>query len=170
MGSSQADELERSAARFEADGFWLKCIATLKQVVKVDPSRRYVHLKLAELYLRLGLGDEAAVALAAEKWRLEDDEAPRYLAVVTALVEERPTDAALAVDRAFALACLGRTDDASAEVSRAVPLLRREFPELVANALAVRVTADDLHALRLALLQRTRAERDSRRLDFTLPN
>ena len=41
------------------DGFFLKSVAVNKQILKLDPERPDIHLKLASLYERLGLRNDA---------------------------------------------------------------------------------------------------------------
>lgn len=54
-----ADAFARSAGPFELDGYFLKAIALLKQVLVIDPARKDINLRLAELHQMLQLMPEA---------------------------------------------------------------------------------------------------------------
>ncbi|HLG18374.1 MAG TPA: tetratricopeptide repeat protein [Bdellovibrionota bacterium] len=45
--------------QYAGDGFFLKATAVFKQILKTDPSKVSVYLRLAELYKQLGLNSEA---------------------------------------------------------------------------------------------------------------
>jgi tetratricopeptide (TPR) repeat protein len=49
----------RIAELYTADGFFLKAIAIYKKINKIDPTRLDVHRRLAELYTRQGLNQDA---------------------------------------------------------------------------------------------------------------
>jgi tetratricopeptide (TPR) repeat protein len=49
----------QTAASFSEDGFFVKAIAIYKKVIKLDPTRLEVYEKLADLYHRQGLTNEA---------------------------------------------------------------------------------------------------------------
>ena len=49
------------ASHYENDGFHLKAVAVYKQVLKIDNSLRDIHIKLASLYIELGLLSDACI-------------------------------------------------------------------------------------------------------------
>ena len=72
-----ADALLEAAAIFERSGFGLKAVATLREVLTIDPSRAAVHLALARAYAQLQLVDEARAAIDRYLATLPDDGGPR---------------------------------------------------------------------------------------------
>ncbi len=54
-----ADAFARVGECYERDGFFLKSVALLKQVLKLNPERNDINFKLADLHLKLELLREA---------------------------------------------------------------------------------------------------------------
>ena len=73
-----ADAIEhfsRIADVYTNDGFFLKAIAILKKINKIDPTRLDVHDRLADLYARQGLTQDARshYVVLAEQWLKKND-------------------------------------------------------------------------------------------------
>lgn len=73
-----ADAIEhfgRIADLYSTDGFFLKAIAILKKINKIDPTRLDVYDRLADLYARQGLTQDARshYAVLAEQWLKKND-------------------------------------------------------------------------------------------------
>ena len=58
--------LLRLAKQHESDGFFLKAVAVLKQLLKLQPDHLEAHERLARVFLALGLGSDAVPHLAAQ--------------------------------------------------------------------------------------------------------
>ena len=73
-----ADAIEhfsRIAELYTNDGFFLKAIAIYKKINKIDPTRLEIYDRLAELYARQGLTQDARshYAVLAEQWLKKND-------------------------------------------------------------------------------------------------
>ncbi|HEV8231776.1 MAG TPA: tetratricopeptide repeat protein [Thermoanaerobaculia bacterium] len=73
-----ADAIEhfvRIAELYSADGFFLKAIAIFKKINKIDPTRLDIYERLAELYTRQGLTQDARshYHTLAEQWLKKND-------------------------------------------------------------------------------------------------
>lgn len=157
-----ADAFARVAGCFEREGFPLKAIALLKQVLVLDPGRRDAHLRLAELHCALELTAEAEAAL---RQGLEPGVRPADAAlairVCRRFVAAQPTAPRFHVELAGALLAQRRTEEARAALEAAAALLRpvhealATFTDELAKDLAAQrealTVSAGLQALRLAL-------------------
>jgi tetratricopeptide (TPR) repeat protein len=57
--SEAADYYQKTAQRYASDGFYVKAIAVYKKIHRIEPTRHEVLLRLAELYERQGLVNDA---------------------------------------------------------------------------------------------------------------
>jgi tetratricopeptide (TPR) repeat protein len=57
--SQAVSTYDRVAVYYSERGFFLKAVAVWKQILNIDPSYTEAHLKLAELYVQLGLAPDA---------------------------------------------------------------------------------------------------------------
>jgi len=73
--SDAIEHFARIAELYTNDGFFLKAIAIYKKINKIDPTRLDVYERLAELYERQGLTQEARshYAVLAEQWLKKND-------------------------------------------------------------------------------------------------
>lgn len=89
-----ADAFARLARTYELDGYGLKAIAILKQVLVIDPSRNDVNLRLAELHQMFQLMSEAmAYARTALRTAQRTNDLATKLAASQKIVELDPTAA-----------------------------------------------------------------------------
>lgn len=170
----------RVAECYERDGFFLKAVALLKLVLKLDPDSPGTTFKLGVLHLRLGLPDDATayfhrVLVEAKRSGSE----PPLVEVSTRLVEIDPKRPEFRLYFAHVLLWTGQKDEARAELLTASSLLRPSHPDLAAKAEDLELCAGPdstsaelkaVTALRLELYTRARLERDLHRLDFSQPN
>lgn len=148
-----AEAFSRVEECYARDGFNLKAIARLKQVLTIQPSRGGTRSRLVELFLREGMVLEATAFFredVAVSGRAEPSVAERELFFAAVLIDA------------------GREDDARAELAKADLLLRAEMPEL-AEAVA-RVLQLDVDAMKPAIAEIGERLSVVRVLDFSMPN
>jgi tetratricopeptide (TPR) repeat protein len=86
------------AENFTADGFFVKAIAIYKKIVKLDPIRLEAYEKLASLYHRQGLLNEARTQYQVlADYYLKHDNRTSAIAIYERLAEVDPSDPALRV-------------------------------------------------------------------------
>ena len=137
--AAAADTYQRVAALYEQQGLHQKAIAVYKQILQIDPSRDALHLKLADLYVRLGLA------------QLEPLEA-----VYRKMLQVDASNVATRIRLAELLSKLGRNADAVAEFEESCKLLesmgRQEEWGRVAERLSFFKPDDATLARKLAAL------------------
>jgi tetratricopeptide (TPR) repeat protein len=83
----------RIAESFSADGFFLKAIAIYKKINKIDPTRLDIYERLAELYARQGLTQDArSHYLTLGEQSLKRNDLPGGIAAYGKLAALDPTD------------------------------------------------------------------------------
>ncbi|MFO0598259.1 MAG: tetratricopeptide repeat protein [Myxococcaceae bacterium] len=170
----------RVADCYERDGFFLKAVALLKQVLKLDPDRPGANFKLGVLHLKLQLLNEATIyfGYALSDAKRNGAELP-WVEVSTRLVESNPKQPEFRLYFAHVLLWTGQKDLARNELVEAAKLLRPRDPDLASKAESLELSADTettqaeleaLNTIRRELDYRARIDADMRRLDFSQPN
>lgn len=126
MNSRQAaiETYSRVAIAYDQQGFFLKAIAVYKQILQIDPNLVQLYLKLAELYVKLGLGSDAMQhldALAQRYARAEDHDS--LAMVYRRMLQVDPASVGTRIRLAELLSKLDRGDEAAAEFEAACSLL-----------------------------------------------
>lgn len=124
-----ADAIEhfnRIAEAYSADGFFLKAIAIYKKINKIDPTRLDVHDRLADLYARQGLTQDARshYFVLAEQW-LKKNDLPGAIAAYSKLTALDPADLKIQTRLADLHRAAGETDRAVARYDAIGGLLLR---------------------------------------------
>jgi pilus assembly protein FimV len=120
-----ANMLLQVAESYSADGFFLKAVAVYKQILKLDPSRIDVNVKLAELYQQLGLMSDAMgqFQLVANHYDREG-KLTELSDVLRRMVDLDPENVASRIKLAEMFAKQGATRDAIAEFRKAATFLK----------------------------------------------
>src|SRR5689334_23231180 len=123
--SHAATMLLQVAESYSADGFFLKAVAVYKQILKLDPSRIDVNVKLAELYQQLGLMSDAMgqFQLVANHYDREG-KLTELSDVLRRMVDLDPENVASRIKLAEMFAKQGATRDAIAEFRKAATFLK----------------------------------------------
>lgn len=155
--AAAADTYQRVAALYEQQGLHQKAIAVYKQILQIDPSRDALHLKLADLYVRLGLGPDAMQHLTAAAQRFAKAAQLEPLeAVYRKMLQVDASNVATRIRLAELLSKLGRNADAVAEFEESCKLLesmgRQEEWGRVAERLSFFKPDDATLARKLAAL------------------
>ncbi|HEY8430147.1 MAG TPA: tetratricopeptide repeat protein [Sandaracinaceae bacterium] len=117
----------RVAAQYAQQGFFLKAVAVYKQIIKLDPSRLDVQLKLAEMYEMLQLTSDALTTyehVAASYARAGDVD--RALSTLAKMTEIDPENIPVRIKYAEALSKAGRTKDAADAFEVGAQLLEQQ--------------------------------------------
>ncbi|HEY7213435.1 MAG TPA: tetratricopeptide repeat protein, partial [Thermoanaerobaculia bacterium] len=87
------DFFTQIAERYTAEGFFVKAIAIYKKIIKLDPTRLEVYEKLAELYHKQGLTNEARTQyqVLADYYQKHDN-APSAIAIYHKMAEVEPNN------------------------------------------------------------------------------
>lgn len=115
------------AAQYGQQGFFLKAVAVYKQILKLDPSRLDVQLKLAEMYEMLQLTSDALSTyehVAGGFARAGDIE--RALTTLAKMTEIDPENIPVRIKYAEALSKAGRTKEAAAAFESGATLLKEQ--------------------------------------------
>lgn len=113
------------ARSYATDGFFLKAVAVFKQVLKLDPARVDVTLRLAELYQQLGLMSDAMAQLQAASAHYEKvGSIPESLEIARRMVELEPDNLASRIRLADLHARAEQTGEALKELRSAADQLR----------------------------------------------
>jgi tetratricopeptide (TPR) repeat protein len=113
------------ADQYADQGFFLKAVAVYKQILKLDPSRLDIQLKLAEMYEMLQLVSDALSTyehVAAGYARAGDID--RALSTLQKMTELDPENIPIRIKCAEALSKAGRTKEAAAEFEAGAQLLK----------------------------------------------
>lgn len=119
------DTYAKVANRYADQGFFLKAVAVYKQILKLDPTRLDVQLKLAEMYEMLQLVSDALSAyehVAAGYARAGDID--QALATLQKMTELDPENIPIRIKCAEALSKAGRTKEAADEFEAGAQLLK----------------------------------------------
>ncbi|HVS64354.1 MAG TPA: tetratricopeptide repeat protein [Thermoanaerobaculia bacterium] len=110
--SEAADYYQQTAQQYATDGFYVKAIAVYKKIHRIEPSRHEVLLRLAELYERQGLINDARAhytQLAEYYTRQEDHRSA--VETYQRIVELEPENPGHRLKLADAYRQLGRLDE-----------------------------------------------------------
>ena len=147
--NNQAIELfEQIAEQYADDGFLVKAIAIYKKIIKLDPTRLEIYEKLADLYHRQGLVNEARTQYQVlADYYVKHDQPASLASVYERMVELEPEDPSHRVKLADLCQEIDRVDDAM-EQYRAIAELMLEHgrPDEAAQVYrqALTVSAKDL--------------------------
>ena len=117
----------RVADQYAEQGFFLKAVAVYKQILKLDPSRLDVQLKLAEQYEMLQLVSDALSTyehVAAGYARAGNID--KALATLQKMTELDPENIPVRIKCAEALSKAGRTKEAAEEFEAGAGLLKQQ--------------------------------------------
>jgi len=82
------------ADQYTSEGFFVKAIAIFKKIIKLDPTRLEVYERLAELYHKQGLINEAKTQYQVlADYYVKHDNAASAISIFQAMVELEPEDA-----------------------------------------------------------------------------
>ena len=111
---------EQVAEEYYYQGFYLKSVAVLKQILRLDPTRTDIQVKLAELYQQLNLVSDgmAQYRAVAETFR-ERGDTERNLEVLARIAEIEPDDINTHLTMGEQLSQLGRVDEAADAFAKA---------------------------------------------------
>ena len=110
--SEAADYYQQTAQQYASDGFYVKAIAVYKKIHRIEPSRHEVLLRLAELYERQGLVNDARAhytQLAEHYSRQEDHRSA--VETYQRMVDLEPENLGNRLKLADAYRQLGRLDE-----------------------------------------------------------
>ena len=115
---------EQVAEEYYYQGFYLKSVAVLKQILRLDSTRTDIQVRLAELYQQLNLVSDgmAQYRAVAQRFR-ERGETDRYVEVLSRLVQLDPDDVKTLVTMGEQLSQLGRVDEAADGFAKAADRL-----------------------------------------------
>ena len=124
-----ADAIEhfgRIAELYTSDGFFLKAIAIFKKINKIDPTRLDVYDRLAELYARQGLTQDARshYAVLAEQW-LKKNDLKGAISAYSKIAALDPADLKIQTRLADLHRVAGETDQAVARYDAIGGMLQR---------------------------------------------
>ncbi|MFW5876925.1 MAG: tetratricopeptide repeat protein [Myxococcota bacterium] len=117
----------RVAQHYADQGFFLKAVAVYKQILKLDPSRLDVSVKLAEMYQQLDMTSEALGAfehVAASLGRA--GQVDKAMAVLKKMVNLDPENIPARIKMAEALSKAGKAPQAAAEFEVGAQLLEQQ--------------------------------------------
>ena len=117
----------RVAEHYATQGFFLKAVAVYKQILKLQPGRLDIQLRLAEMYENLqlvsdALGTYEQVAAAYAR----DGNIDKALETLGKMAELDPENIPVRIKYAEALSKAGRTDEAADEFEAGAELLREQ--------------------------------------------
>ncbi|MEM1418270.1 MAG: tetratricopeptide repeat protein [Myxococcota bacterium] len=122
-----AETYHRVAEHYAAQGFFLKAVAVYKQILKLQPERVDVQLRLAEMYENLQLVSDALATyeeIAATHGRHGETEA--MLGVLARMADLDPENVPVRIRHAEALSKAGRTQEAAQEFEAGAELLKEQ--------------------------------------------
>ncbi|MBC7174614.1 MAG: tetratricopeptide repeat protein, partial [Polyangiaceae bacterium] len=115
------------AEHYAAQGFFLKAVAVYKQILKLDPSRLDVYLRLGEMYEQLELvSDALATYEQVTAAYARAGEVEHVLATLAKMTELDPENIPVRIKHAEALSKAGKTTSAAAEFERGAELLKAQ--------------------------------------------
>ena len=118
---------QRVADHYATQGFFLKAVAVYKQILKLQPQRLDVQLKLAEMYENLQLVSDALQTYeqVAQAY-MKAGEVERALSTLGRMAELDPDNIPVRIRYAEGLSKAGRTDEAANEFEAGAELLREQ--------------------------------------------
>ncbi len=116
----------RVGTSYEQQGFHQKAIAVYKQILQIDPGQSALHIKLADLYVRLGLASDAMQHLGtlAQK-HARSDETDALVNVLRRMVQVDAQNLPTRIRLAELLSKLSRGEEAAIEFDAACDILER---------------------------------------------
>jgi len=121
-----AETYQRVAVLYEQQGLHQKAIAVYKQILQIAPARDALHLKLADLYVTLGLSPDAMQHLTAAAQRLARSAQLEPLeAVYRKMLQVDGSNVATRIRLAELLSRQGRNADAVSEFDESCRLLEQ---------------------------------------------
>lgn len=153
--TDEAVELfERIAGSYTNDGFFVKAIAIYKKIIKLDPTRLEIYERLAELYHKQGLVNEARTQYQVlADYYLKHDNATSAVAIYRKMVDLEPENPSHHAKLAELYQDQGFVDKAIAEYRTIAELmLDAGHPQQASKvyARALDVDAEDLGFIREA--------------------
>jgi len=122
---SAIETYETVAGHYAQQGFFLKAIAVYKQILKLDPSRLQVQVRLGEMYEQLQLiSDAMTVFEDVSNGFMRAGDTDQALAMLGKMVELDPEHIPVRIKYAEALSRAGRTQEAADEFEQGALLLR----------------------------------------------
>lgn len=116
---------ENVASYYAQQGFFLKAIAVYKQILKLDPARLEVQVRLGEMYEQLQLiSDAMTVFEDVSNGFMRAGDTDRALQMLGKMVDLDPEHIPVRIKYAEALSRAGRTQDAANEFERGALLLK----------------------------------------------
>jgi pilus assembly protein FimV len=117
----------RVAQHYAEQGFLPKAVAVYKQILKLDPSRLDVSIKLAEMYQQLEMTTEALAAYEHVAGSLaRAGQVDKALAVLKKMVELDPENITARIKLAEALSKAGKAPQAASEFEVGAELLEKQ--------------------------------------------
>ena len=122
---SAIETYETVASHYAQQGFFLKAIAVYKQILKLDPSRLEVQVRLGEMYEQLQLiSDAMSVFEDVSSGFMRAGDTDQALAMLGKMVELDPEHIPVRIKYAEALSRAGRTQEAADEFEQGALLLK----------------------------------------------
>jgi tetratricopeptide (TPR) repeat protein len=121
------DHYNRVAEQYAQQGFFLKAVAVYKQILKLNPRRTDIGLRLAEMYKQLALVTDALEAyedVAAQQ--LESGNHHQALSTMALMVDLDPTNVPVRIKYAEALSQGGSNLAASEQFEAAAQILKEQ--------------------------------------------
>jgi tetratricopeptide (TPR) repeat protein len=118
---------ERVASTYSEQGFYLKAVAVYKQILKLEPRRVEVNLRLAELYKQLGLLSDAMQQFElAANFFSKEGRTRESLDALKQMVDMEPENVASRIKLAESFSKEGMNEQAVAEFRRAADALKAQ--------------------------------------------
>ena len=122
---SAIETYETVASHYAQQGFFLKAIAVYKQILKLDPSRLEVQVRLGEMYEQLQLiSDAMSVFEDVSSGFMRAGDTDQALAMLGKMVGLDPEHIPVRIKYAEALSRAGRTQEAADEFEQGALLLK----------------------------------------------
>jgi tetratricopeptide (TPR) repeat protein len=143
---------EQVAEDYFYQGFYLKSVAVLKQILRLDPARTDIQVRLAELYQQLNLLSDSMAQYRAVAAVFKDrGDFDKYIEVLFRIAELDPEDINVYIIIAEQLSALDRREEAADAFAVAADRLRaagrvNEFIKVAERYVFHR--SDDLHRLK----------------------
>ena len=116
----------RIAESYSADGFFLKAIAIFKKINKIDPTRLDIYERLAVLYTKQGLTQDArSHYLTLAEQSLKRNDLPGAISAFAAIAATDPTDLKIQAKLGDLHRVAGQTAEAVARYDAIAVMLQR---------------------------------------------
>ena len=125
--TTAAQTYQRVADHYAARGFFLKAVAVYKQILKLDPSRLDIQVRLGEMYEQLQLISDAMTTYEdVANSCMRTGETDRGLSMLAKMVDLDGEHIPVRIKYAEALSRAGRADAAASEFERGANLLKSQ--------------------------------------------